>query len=441
MTRATVLLVDPTSSLRQYLVNVLAGIPKTHLETCSSDQLAITSQRCKPLVWVLTNPKRSFAADGATVLIPEQCVALTTSEGHHDIAHRHFNHFHLPEQIPAFTQWLRHLLQTVETAQTTSLIAVSSAMQRLMSLIDRLANSTSSVFITGESGVGKEVLAREIHQRSQRRHQPFIAVNCAALPETMLESLLFGHERGAYTGAHEARPGKFQLANHGTLLLDEITEIPLHLQAKLLRVLQEREVDPLGAKQAKPVDVRILATSNRIPKQAIAEGLLRTDLYYRLNVFPVHIPPLRNRIEDILPLAQLLLKRCAPNRSLTITASAQHHLQHYAWPGNVRELCNMMERVAVLCNTSQVEQTDLIFDDDLTLCANDQLDEYPSVENLSPRLGMQLQQQESQVILDTLTAVGGNRQQTAQRLGISPRTLRYKLARMRESGLAIPIAH
>src|SRR3954471_3927049 len=228
----------------------------------------------------------------------------------------------------------------------SDLVACALPSRRLAALARRVAASDCTVLIVGESGTGKEVLARFIHRCSPRSRQPFIAVNCAAIPENMLEAMLFGYERGAFTGAHAAHPGKFEQAQGGTLLLDEVTEMPLALQAKLLRVLQEREVERLGGRTPVSLDVRVLATTNRNLRAEVAAGRFREDLYYRLNVFPLALAPLRVRRDDVLPLAmQLLSGRCRPGDKIpALSAEAAHLLLTYPWPGNVRELDNLLQR-------------------------------------------------------------------------------------------------
>src|SRR5581483_5149416 len=232
------------------------------------------------------------------------------------------------------------------------LVACAPISRRLAELARRVATSNCTVLIVGESGTGKEVLARYIHRNSTRSSKPFVAVNCAAIPETMLEAMLFGYERGAFTGAQATHPGKFEQAQGGTLLLDEVTEMPLGLQAKLLRVLQEREVERLGGRTPIPLDVRVLATTNRRLREEVAAGRFREDLYYRLNVFPLALSPLRMRRDDVLPLAmQLLSGRCPPgSRVPALSADAAHLLLTYPWPGNVRELDNLLQRALILLN-------------------------------------------------------------------------------------------
>src|SRR6187549_1524956 len=236
-------------------------------------------------------------------------------------------------------------------------VVVDRSSRALYALAARVAATDCTVLINGESGTGKEVLARHIHERSPRATRPFVAINCAAIPENMLEAMLFGYERGAFTGAHAAHPGKFEQAQGGTLLLDEVTEMPLGLQAKLLRVLQEREVERIGGRAPLALDVRVLATTNRNLRAEVAAGRFREDLYYRLNVFPLSTSPLRERRDDVLPLAmRLLTSRCrAGERIPALSADAAHLLLTYPWPGNVRELDNVMQRALILCNGAVIE--------------------------------------------------------------------------------------
>lgn len=320
----------------------------------------------------------------------------------------------------------------------------------LLQLADKVAKTDASVMITGPSGAGKEVLARYIHQQSERQQAPFIAINCAAIPENMLEATLFGYEKGAFTGAIQACPGKFEQANGGTLLLDEITEMPLHLQAKLLRVLQEREVERLGGRKALSLDVRILATSNRDLTQAVAEQHLREDLYYRLNVFPLRWPALAERPGDILPLARFLLKRHHQTKGTVnlqqppvLSAAATQKLLQHCWPGNVRELDNVIQRALILQSGNVIEQEDIL------------LEGVPFIPHIAREVNAreikpmdadaarvadfksEIHQQEHHLILATLQSCGHKRKVAAAKLGISERTLRYKLARMRESGIEV----
>ena len=303
-------------------------------------------------------------------------------------------------------------------------VAESPAMKRILEFAQKVAQADISVFITGESGTGKEVLARYIHNLSSRNQGAFVAMNCAAVPESMLEATLFGHEKGAFTGAQERRIGKFEQAHLGTLLLDEITEMPIALQAKLLRVLQEREVERLGSNQVRPVDVRILATSNRNLHEAVEQGALREDLYYRLSVFPIEIPPLRYRKEDVLPLitTQLVVQG---HGHLALSESARNTVLTHDWPGNVRELENCVQRALVLNEGEAITEEQLGLSTDLLPPAKPQ------------SLHATLKSNEDEILLDTLAKNGGVRKHTAIELGISERTLRHKLQLMREKGILV----
>jgi len=290
--------------------------------------------------------------------------------------------------------------------------------------------------VLGPSGSGKEVLAQYVHYNSTRCDQPFVAINCAAIPENMLEATLFGYEKGAFTGAIQACPGKFEQAQGGTILLDEITEMDLSLQAKILRVLQEREVERLGGRKTIKLDVRVIATSNRDLKSAVREGIFREDLYYRLNVFPLTWLALKERRDDIVPLAKHLVARtCQINGDQIpeFTASARNKLSSYDWPGNVRELDNVIQRAMILHSEQIIDAGDLLiesFDSEIITDI--------AIDNSDDKLGNELKLQEHQIILDTLNACHGSRKDVAERLGISPRTLRYKIAKMRDSGIQIP---
>lgn len=316
----------------------------------------------------------------------------------------------------------------------SGMVAHDRSMQNVCELARRVSATAATVLISGESGTGKEVLARYIHQNSDRSAGAFVAINCAAIPEPMLESMLFGYEKGAYTGAYQSRAGKFEQASGGTLLLDEISEMDLALQAKLLRVLQEKEVERLGGNTLIPLDVRVLATTNRNLRQEVDAGRFREDLYYRLNVFPVQIPALRDRPGDILPLAKLMLLRHAPDRAMTFSSEAELRLLSHPWKGNVRELENCMHRSAILARTTQIASSDIYFEDTLTPDTRCAVDE-PEPEK---KLDGGLRDREKQLIVDALKNVSGCRKDAAKVLGISPRTLRYKLARLKEQGVAIP---
>jgi len=330
-----------------------------------------------------------------------------------------------------------------ESRDDMEMIVADEASRELATIAKRVATCEATIMITGESGAGKEVLARYIHNNSARAEQPFVAINCAAIPENMLEATLFGYEKGAYTGAYKSSPGKFELAQGGTLLLDEISEMDIGLQAKLLRVLQEKEVERLGGNKIIELNVRVLATSNRDMHDVVADGKFREDLYYRLNVFPLHILALHERRDDIIPLAKKLYEKHAmhAHRAIpTLSDAAAHKLTEYSWPGNVRELDNVIQRSLIL------QSNDLISEDDIhfqapgkrktllkVVSANENA---PSSE--ADSLNGDLKQREWDLILGAIKAAKGSRKMTAEKLGISQRTLRYKLARMRDEGIVVP---
>ncbi len=328
----------------------------------------------------------------------------------------------------------RHL-RAPQRQSEDGLVARAPTMGAALQVARRAAQTDVGIMLLGESGVGKEVMARYIHSKSPRAQGPFVAVNCAAIPETLLEATLFGHEKGAYTGASQASPGKFEQAQGGTLLLDEVTEMAPGLQAKLLRVLQEREVERVGGRRRVALDLRVIATSNRDLRQAVAQGVLREDLYYRLNVFPIRIPALRERREDILPLTELFLQRYAAThgsgRAPQLDARARRAMLEWRWPGNVRELENVVQRMVILCDGRDIGIDDLMLEDGARL-------ELPpgEPEGDSGLEGAQAEN-ERRLIADALKDSQGSKKRAAERLGISPRTLRHKLQRLREAGMAV----
>lgn len=343
-----------------------------------------------------------------------------------------------PQQLITLIRQHAGGVLTLEAAQEQP-VAESPSSRQLLQLAQRVAATDSTVLITGESGTGKEVLARYIHNHSPRAKNAFIAINCAAIPESMLEATLFGHEKGAFTGAINSAPGKFEQANNGTLLLDEISEMDMGLQSKLLRVLQEREVERIGGRKTIPLDVRVLATSNRNLEDYVATGRFREDLYYRLNVFPLQWLPLRERTEDIVPLAQRVLKHLCKKMHRTqvqLAASAQLKLRNHTWPGNVRELDNILQRALILQMGNTLSDADLHLDAKVMISALSQSETSSElIEDRSKELGQDMKNHEYQLILDALQVCRGSRKDAADKLGISPRTLRYKLARMRDDGI------
>jgi two-component system response regulator FlrC len=344
-----------------------------------------------------------------------------------------------------------------ETTSVVEPVAVAAASRRIIELARRVADTDCTVLITGESGTGKEVMARFIHRQSPRSQRPFVAVNCAAIPESMLEGVLFGFEKGAFTGAQAAHAGKFEQAQGGTLLLDEITEMPIALQAKLLRVLQEREVDRIGGRVPVPLDVRVIATSNRKLADEVRAGRFREDLYYRINVFPLTITPLRERREDILPIAaQILAAQSRGHRTPALSAGAVHALHIHSWPGNARELGNVLQRALILGNGSVIEADSIELDvlveptritpvvavtrEELPMAVGSDVAVGDLAQTIDGRsaFARQRDQAEREILLSALRDGRGKRTDVAQRLGISPRTLRYKLARLRAAGVEVP---
>ena len=332
------------------------------------------------------------------------------------------------------------------------LIAADPESKRLVGLARKIAENDATVLITGESGTGKEVYARFIRDNSLRADKPFVAINCAAIPENMLEAGLFGHEKGAFTGALAAHAGKFEQAQGGTLLLDEISEMDLGLQAKILRVLQEREVERLGSTRTIALDVRVIATSNRDLPEEVRAARFRADLFYRLNVMSLRLPPLRERRGDILPLARRAMQACArPGQAaLSLSSDAERKLLSHDWPGNARELNNIVQRAAWLAAGGRIDAADLDTGAaGAPAAANPSIGGNAATGNntgqpaaaLDSGLDRDLKDRERELILATLRVTGGNRKLTAERLGISPRTLRHKLQQFKAAGVNVPLVH
>jgi DNA-binding NtrC family response regulator len=313
-----------------------------------------------------------------------------------------------------------------DTGVFGEMVGSSKVMQEIFHLVEMVAPSTASVLITGESGTGKEMVARTIHELSPRKSKPFVAINCSAIPETLIESEIFGHEKGAFTGAMERRAGCFELAEEGTLLLDEIGEMPAGTQAKLLRVLEDRKLRRLGSKAETSIDVRVLAATNKVPEEAVAKGELRNDLYYRLNVFNIHMPLLREHKEDLQELAKSLLSEMSQKHArkvATISDAVLHAFQNCSWPGNVRELRNTLERAVIVCEGPVIESRHLppgFGQVTAQITAND-----PDAVRLG--VGTTVEEAERLLILKTLQATGNNKTRAAEILGISLKTLHNKL--------------
>jgi len=320
-----------------------------------------------------------------------------------------------------------------------SLVGTSKKMQEIFRLIEMVAPSTASVLVTGESGTGKEMVARTIHELSPRKSKPFVAINCAAIPESLIESEIFGHEKGAFTGALERRTGCFELAEGGTLLLDEIGEMPVATQAKLLRVLEDRKLRRLGSKVETSIDVRVLAATNKVPEEAVASGQLRNDLYYRLNVFNIHMPPLRDHKEDLPDLVSYLLQDMNSKHGRSVAGVSEDVMkafQNYAWPGNVRELRNTLERAVIVCDARMAETKHLPpgFGNVVT--------RPPVQEANAIRLGVgtTVEEAERLLILKTLESTNNNKTRAAEILGISLKTLHNKLKEYGQNSGAHPVA-
>ena len=320
-------------------------------------------------------------------------------------------------------------------------------MQLVINLADQVAGSDASILITGESGVGKEVVARYVHQKSRRANRPFISVNCAAIPENLLESELFGHEKGAFTGALARRIGKFEEATGGTLLLDEISEMDTRLQAKLLRAIQEREIDRVGGSRPVKVDIRILATSNRDLVQAVKDGTFREDLLYRLNVVNLRLPPLRERPGDVIAMAEFFIKKYAAANSVAekpLSAEARRRLTAHRWPGNVRELENAMHRAVLLSVGGEIDENAIRLPDGQPLAPADAHTRTAMAASIAAEtasrafVGQTVSEMEQQLIIETLEHCFGNRTHAANILGISIRTLRNKLKEYAEAGVSVP---
>ena len=439
MKRLPVLVVEDDADLREALVDTLELSGFSVVEA-SDGETALDVLRREPVGLVVSDAQMQ-PMDGYTLFshvkdrypglpfvlmtaygVIERAIELLRAGASHYLL-KPFEPQRLIDEVERF------LLDAPEVA-AESMVAESPAMKQIVSVASRVAPSDASVLITGPSGAGKEVLARFMHQHSRRKDGPFVAVNCAAIPDNLLESTLFGHEKGAFTGAATALPGKFEQAQGGTILLDEVTEMPLPLQAKLLRVLQEREVERVGGLKTIKLNIRVLATSNRDIQAEVAAGRFREDLYFRLNVFPLNLPGLAARPEDILPLARKLLRKhgdAMDKPRLALGGDAERELTAYSWEGNIRELDNVMQRAAILAAGTEVSAADLMLNVGLfakTVPAPEAIQEAPQETDM--------RSVEKRHILDALAATGGAKKLAAERLGISERTLRYKLQRYRE---------
>ncbi len=456
MNQGTVLVVEDDPTLRDVLCETLQ-LAKYKVETADNGQQALNSLKQHDDISLIVSDVQMRPVDGHQLLksvkndYPEVPMIMMTAYGtvekavtamHEGAA----DYLVKPFESNALIDMVARFLPS-EDEHNEAYIAVDERSQELARVARRVAATDTTVMLSGESGVGKEVVSRFIHDNSHRFEGPFVAINCAAIPENMLESVLFGYEKGAFTGAYQARAGKFEQAQGGTLLLDEITEMDLGLQAKLLRVLQEKEVERLGGNKVIPLDVRILATTNRDLREAVELGNFREDLFYRLSVFPLRIAPLRERVGDIIPLAKRMIAsygNVTDNTMLSEEASSA--LLAHPWPGNVRELDNVIQRALILKSGQSIEVDDIQFEQVTGIVRPAREDspvvEQPAIpeaanESDAPNLNSNLRNHETNLIISALRAKT-SRREVAEKLGISPRTLRYKLARLRDAGITIP---
>ncbi|MEZ8079688.1 sigma-54-dependent transcriptional regulator [Enterovibrio norvegicus] len=492
MNQSKVLIVEDDAGLREALVDTLALAGYQWLEAESAEQALLLLKNEQ--VDIVVSDVQMAGMDGLGLLrslkvnYPKLPVLLMTAYANIQDAVSAMKEGAIDYMAKPFApEVLLNMISRYAPvkADTSDAVVADPKSLALLALADKVAKTDANVMILGPSGSGKEVMSRHIHRQSQRADGPFVAINCAAIPENMLEATLFGYEKGAFTGAVQACPGKFEQAQGGTILLDEISEMDLSLQAKLLRVLQEREVERLGSRKSIKLDVRVLATSNRDLRKYVEEGCFREDLYYRLNVFPISWLPLCDRQGDIIPLAEHLLQRhcCKMGEAVPhLQPQATEKLLSYRWPGNVRELDNVMQRALILCEQGQIQASDILLegidwqdagslqnlvsvssvatpslytnakhhaptssqntampDDVPSAHISDSDNGVTSASSAMPEsLGGELREQEFAIILDTIRACEGRRKEVAERLGISPRTLRYKLAKMRDAGIDIP---
>lgn len=430
-----ILIVDDEKLVRDFLLETLKR-KKYEVEAVDSGQKALALLKEKHFDLIITDMKMPGITGMDLLkkikeLYPATLVVIITAYGSIENAvdamhHGAFNYLikpFSPDSIEAIIEKAKEQQSLVgentpmashEVKTTLAAIGESPMMKQIFFDAERIAKSNANVLITGESGTGKEVVAELIHLHSNRKEKPFIKVNCAAVPETLIESEFFGHEKGAFTGAQSMHRGRFELAHGGSLLLDEITEVPLGMQAKLLRAIQEQEFERVGGIRPIKVDVRIISTSNRDMKEAIESKKIREDLYYRLNVMLIHLPPLRERVEDILPLAEFFLSKFIQENHkepMKLAKETKDKLLGYSWPGNVRELANLMERAVVLNTTGTLSPEEIYI---------------ASSANFSSKQET-LQELEKQLIIETLQKMDNNRTKAAEKLGISVRTLRNKL--------------
>ena len=442
MSTAAVLVVEDDNSLREALCDTLelAGI---NVKAVADGNAALRVIENEP-VSVVVSDVHMKPMDGHSLLqqlklsSPGLPVVLMTAYGSVESAVKAMqegasDYLVKPFDADVLLNMVNRYIRKVPVSK--GLIAEDEKTMKVVALSERVAAADATVMINGESGTGKEVIARHIHNCSPRTEGPFVAINCAAIPENMLEAILFGYEKGAFTGAQQACAGKFEQAQDGTILLDEISEMDLGLQAKILRVLQEKEVERLGGKKLIPLNVRVLATTNRNMKEEVVAGRFREDLYYRLNVFPITLPPLRVRNGDVIPLAEMFIDKYSDSKPVpTLTGDAKYSLSRHNWPGNVRELENVIQRALILCDGKEIGTDDLQFENGESEAES--VMEFSS--SFDSSLNNDLKAKEFDLIVNALRESNGSKKGASELLAISPRTLRYKLANMRELNILIP---
>ncbi|EPP26221.1 Flagellar regulatory protein FleQ [Vibrio fluvialis I21563] len=467
MAQSKVLIVEDDEGLREALVDTLALAGYEWLEAdCAED--ALVKLKTYPVDIVVSDVQ--MAGMGGLALLrnikqhwPNLPVLLMTAYANIEDAVSAMKEGAIDYMAKPFApEVLLNMVSRyapVKSDDNGDAVVADEKSLKLLALAEKVAKTDANVMVLGPSGSGKEVMSRYIHNASPRKDGPFVAINCAAIPDNMLEATLFGYEKGAFTGAVQACPGKFEQAQGGTILLDEISEMDLNLQAKLLRVLQEREVERLGSRKSIKLDVRVLATSNRDLKSYVQEKKFREDLYYRLNVFPIAWPALCERKGDIEPLANHLVERHCKKLGLAVpkvSSGAIGKLLAYNWPGNVRELDNVIQRALILSEQDKIDQEHILLEGLDWQDASSLQQVVESGEVATPEikpvaevdfakaissgegLGGELRDQEYAIIMETLVECHGRRKEMAEKLGISPRTLRYKLAKMRDAGIDIP---
>ncbi|MBY8149131.1 sigma-54 dependent transcriptional regulator [Vibrio fluvialis] len=467
MAQSKVLIVEDDEGLREALVDTLALAGYEWLEAdCAED--ALVKLKTYPVDIVVSDVQ--MAGMGGLALLrnikqhwPNLPVLLMTAYANIEDAVSAMKEGAIDYMAKPFApEVLLNMVSRyapVKSDDNGDAVVADEKSLKLLALAEKVAKTDANVMVLGPSGSGKEVMSRYIHNASPRKDGPFVAINCAAIPDNMLEATLFGYEKGAFTGAVQACPGKFEQAQGGTILLDEISEMDLNLQAKLLRVLQEREVERLGSRKSIKLDVRVLATSNRDLKSYLQEKKFREDLYYRLNVFPIAWPALCERKGDIEPLANHLVERHCKKLGLAVpkvSSAAIGKLLAYNWPGNVRELDNVIQRALILSEQDNIDQEHILLEGLDWQDASSLQQVVESGEVATPEikpvaevdfakaissgagLGGELRDQEYAIIMETLVECHGRRKEMAEKLGISPRTLRYKLAKMRDAGIDIP---